>query len=75
MKVKVPLIIGVLPFLAACGSLESSGIRCPVLPPFTKAQQAAVAGELNQDGPETRAMLENYVRLRQACEAHIELDQ
>jgi len=61
--------------LAGCASslprdAPQPRIPCAAIPPHTKLEQNVVAGELPDDGPESRRWLEEYVTLRlSACTA------
>lgn len=70
------LLFGLFLGLSGCAGAASrlipdppalAPIRCPPLVSYSTLEQAALAGELPQDGPETQAQIEDYLKLRSAC--------
>jgi hypothetical protein len=59
--------------LAGCAGAprETSppSVLCADIPPHTKLEQSVLAGELPNDGPESRRWIGEYTSLRLSCRA------
>ena len=52
--------------LAGCAGAPA--VKCPLLVQYPQLEQDALEGELPSDGPESQVQIEDYVKLRQACQ-------
>lgn len=66
MTIRRLLALSLLTSLGGCTTTQA--INCPALVPYTDMEQRILSEELAQDGPETQAALEDYFKLRDACQ-------
>ena len=60
-------VVVAIVLLAGCAGAPA--VKCPLLVQYPQLEQDALAGELPSDGPESQRQIEDYVKLRQACQA------
>lgn len=62
------LILGLMA-IALAGCATAPAASCPPLVSYSLSDQATLADELPNDGPQSARQIEDYIKLRQACRA------